>query len=98
VRTPQDYVRMRGERDSSFPRDDFTLALMNIRGVEQIAAAPPHQEFRPSRPDRVVTPAPRRGFARRVFRQLWQREGIAPHPPRGGDLVAVGTHAQRNGQ
>ena len=98
MRAPQGDVRMRGERESSIPRDDLALALVNICGVEQIAATPPHQKFRPPRPDRVVAPAPRRGFARLVFRQLRKREDVAPHPPGGCDLVAVGTHAQRNGQ
>src|SRR5258708_35080135 len=75
----------------SIPCDDLALALVNVGGIEQIAAAPAHQEFRPPRPDRVVTPAPRRGFARLVFQQLRD-------PPGGCDLVAVGTDAQRNGQ
>src|ERR1700736_6590116 len=87
-----------GRRSSLIARDDLAFALMTLRRVEQTADAPPPQEFRPSRPDRVVTPAPWRGFARLDFRQLWQREDLAPHPPGGGDLVAVGTHAQGNGQ
>ena|SRR5205823_747425 len=98
MRALQDDVRMRGERESSIPCDDLALALVNVRGVEQIAATPPHQKFRPPRPYRVVTPTTRRGFVRLVFRQLRKREDVAPHPPDGCDLVAVGTHAQRNGQ
>src|SRR6266700_2765521 len=91
------HLRMTSARDSSIRRDDLALALVNVRRVKQIAATPPHQKFRPPRPDRVVTPTPRRGFARLVFRQLRQREDVAPHPPGGCDLVAVGTYAQRNG-
>ena len=82
----------------SLSRDDLALALMDVGRIEQIAAAPPHQEFRPPRPDRVVTPAPRRRFARLVFRQLRKREDVAPHLPGGRDLVAVGTDAERNRQ
>src|ERR1700689_134234 len=37
------------------PCDDLALALVEVRRVQQIATAPPHQEFRPPRPDRVVT-------------------------------------------
>ena len=76
------------------PRDDLALAVMDIRRIEQIAAAPPHQEFRPPRPDRVVAPAPWRRLARLVFRQLRKREDLAPHLPGRRDLLAVGTHAQ----
>src|ERR1700682_3129671 len=85
-------------RSSLIPRDDLALALMNIRRVQQIAAASPHQEFRPPRPDRVVAPAPRGGWARLVFLQPRKREDVAPHLPGGRDLVAVGTHAQWNCQ
>ena len=34
-----------------------------LAGFEQIAAAPPHQKFRPPRPDRVAPPPPRRRLA-----------------------------------
>ena len=77
----------------SIPCDDLALALVDVRGIEQIAAAPPYQEFRTPRPDRVVTPAALRRFGRLVFRQLRQREDVAPHLPGGRDLIAVGTHA-----
>src|SRR5260370_3455261 len=82
----------------SIPRDDLALTLVNIRRVEQVAAAAPHQKFRTPRADCVVAPAPDRGFARLVFRQLRQLEDIAPHLPGGGDLVAVGAHAKWNVQ
>src|SRR5437899_1074204 len=87
-----------GRRNSLVPRDDLVLALMDIRRVQQIAAAPPHQEFRPPYADRVVTPPPWRGLARRVFRQLRKREDVAPHLPGRRYFVAVGTHAQGNVQ
>ena len=80
------------------PRDDLAFALMQVRRIEQIAAAPPHQEFRATRPDRVMTPAPRGGLARSVFRQLRKREDLAPHLPGGRDLFAIGAYAQGNGQ
>ncbi len=80
------------------PCNDLALALMNIRRVQQITAAPPHQEFRSPRPDRVVAPAPHGGFTRLVFRQLRKREDVAPHLPGGRDLFAVGTDAQGNCQ
>ena len=76
------------------PRDDLALALMDVRRVEQIAAAPPHQEFRPPRADRVAPAPARRRFARLVLRQLRQREDLAPHLPGGRDLVRVGTDAR----
>src|ERR1700738_4632432 len=75
----------------SIPCDDLAFTLMQIRRVEQIAAASPHQKFRTPGADRVVAPAPERGPARFIFRQLWKREDLAPHLPGGCDLVGVGT-------
>src|SRR5260370_40205548 len=83
---------------NSVPCADLALALMNIRRVEQTAAAPPHQEFRPPRPDRVVAPAPHGGFTSLVFRQLRKSEDVAPHLPSGRDLFEVGAYAQGNWQ
>ena len=80
------------------PRDDLALALMDIGWIDQIAGASPHQEFRTPGPDRVVTPAPRRGLACLVFLYLRKREDLAPHLPGGGDFLAVGADAQRNRQ
>ena len=89
---------MHGEYESLIPRDDLALALMNIGRVEQIAAPPPHQEFRAPCPDRIVTPPPSGGFARFVLRQLRKRQDVAPDLPGGCNLVAVGTDPQGNGQ
>ena len=75
------------------PGDDLAFAVVKVRRIEQIAAAPPHQEFRTPRPDRVVTPAPLRRFGHLVFRQLRQPEDVAPHLPGRRDLVAIRTHA-----
>jgi hypothetical protein len=44
-------------KSSSIPRDDLAFALMDIRGIKQIAGAAAHQEFRASGADGVVTAA-----------------------------------------
>ena len=69
-----------------------------LRGVEQIAAAAPGQEFRASAADRVVPSPPRGRLACLVLRQWRQREHVAPHLPGLHDLVEVGTDAERNCQ
>ena len=50
-------------------RDDLALALVNIRGVEQVTAAAADQEFRAAGADRVVTAAALGRFASLGFRQ-----------------------------
>jgi hypothetical protein len=82
----------------SIPRDDLAFALMNIRWIERIAAAPPYQKLRAPGADRAVAAAPGGGLAHFVFRQLRKREDLAPHPPGGRDLFAVGTDAERDRQ
>src|SRR3977135_3618140 len=96
------HLRMTAEcvarKKRSIPCDDLALALMDVRRIEQIVAAPPHQELRPPRPARAVTPAPRARRSNFLLRQLGEREDVAPHLPGGRDLVAVGTDAQGNRQ
>jgi len=71
------------------PRDDFALTLMDVRWIEQEAATPPYQEFRPPCADRIVAAPPRRGLARLVFAQQRQGEDVAPHLPCGRDLFWI---------
>jgi hypothetical protein len=83
---------------NSIPRDDLALALMEIRRIEQIAAAPPHQKFRTPGADRIVPPPAAGRLAGLVFRQLRKCEDLAPHLPGRRDFLAVGTSAKRNAQ
>ena len=45
----------------SIPGDDLALAVVDVRRIEQIAAAAADQEFRTPGPDRVMAPPPRAG-------------------------------------
>src|SRR5579871_4896194 len=72
----------------SIPGDDLAFAAIDVCVVQQRTGAPPHQEFRPAKTDRVAAPAPWRGLAGLVL-QLRQREDIAPHLPGDCDLACV---------
>src|SRR3954447_18525962 len=82
----------------SIPCDDLALALVDIRRVEQVTGATAHQEFRAAGADRVVAAAADGRLARLVFRQLWQREDLAPHLPGRIDLLGIGTDGERDVQ
>src|ERR1700727_3587648 len=96
-----DCLRTRGcgpAHKHSIRCDDLALALMNMGRIEQVATAPPHQEFWTPAANRIMPPPPRRRFARLVFRQLRKPEDLAPHLPRRRQFVAIGTDAERNAQ
>ena len=75
---------------------DFALVLMDVLKIGQVTTPAAHQEFRAAGADGVVAAAAGGRFAVVIFRQKRQREDVAPHLPRGGDLLVIGTHAQRN--
>src|ERR1700739_4850254 len=86
------------ETGRSVPRDDLALAAVHVGRIERTTAAPAQQKFRTPCADHVAPPPSRRRLARLVFRQLRQREDVAPNLPCRRDLFAVRTHTQRDGQ
>jgi 4-hydroxybenzoate polyprenyl transferase len=67
------------------PGDDLAFALMDVGGVEQVAAASPHQEFRTPGPDRIVPPPPRapvRGHGLRATAEARRCRSTSARPPR----------------
>src|SRR3954453_11707549 len=72
--------------------------MVNVCGIEQLAAAAAHQEFRTPCPNRIATTTPRGRFMRLFFGQLRKGEDVAPHLPGGRYLVRIGVCAERDRQ
>src|SRR6185437_10347741 len=78
-------------------RDDFAFAAIAGGGIEQVAAAPPHQEFRTPSMDRIA-PSPARRRIAPVVGELRKREDLAPALPRGGKFGGIFSDEKRNGE